>query len=113
MLVANFRSRNPNPQITQAGAAESARPSSAGMAIARTGVYVDDYLECETHVLPFHGLSNLLPPPIARPYQLLFSVWNGVDSSTLAGDLQRILSTMRELDDRAHGDDSLHFILFF
>ncbi|KAG2545899.1 PHD finger protein ING2-like [Panicum virgatum] len=40
------------------------------MAIARTGVYVDDYLEY---------------------------------SSTLAGDLQRILSTMRELDDRAHG----------
>nr|CAB3498216.1 unnamed protein product [Digitaria exilis] len=37
------------------------------MAIARTGVYVDDYLD------------------------------------TLAGDLQRILSTMRELDDRAHG----------
>ncbi|KAL5209294.1 hypothetical protein ABZP36_004917 [Zizania latifolia] len=40
------------------------------MAIARTGVYVDDYLEY---------------------------------SSTLAGDLQRILSTMRELDERAHG----------
>ncbi|XP_048531783.1 PHD finger protein ING2 isoform X2 [Triticum urartu] len=40
------------------------------MAIARTGVYVDDYLEY---------------------------------SSTLAGDLQRILSTMHELDERAHG----------
>ncbi|CAM0876235.1 unnamed protein product [Alopecurus aequalis] len=40
------------------------------MAIARTGVYVDDYLEY---------------------------------SSTLAGDLQRILSTMHELDERADG----------
>ncbi|KAJ3697177.1 hypothetical protein LUZ61_000882 [Rhynchospora tenuis] len=40
------------------------------MAIARTGVYIDDYLEY---------------------------------SSTLAGDLQRILSTMRELDERAQG----------
>ncbi|XP_074574597.1 PHD finger protein ING2 [Curcuma longa] len=40
------------------------------MAIARTGVYVDDYLEY---------------------------------SSTLAAELQRLLSTMRELDERAHG----------
>ncbi|ONM09217.1 PHD finger protein ING2 [Zea mays] len=49
------------------------------MAIARTGVYVDDYLEY---------------------------------SSTLAGDLQRILSTMRELDDRAHGDDFFPISVF-
>jgi hypothetical protein len=27
-----------------------------------------------------------------------------IDSSTLAGDLQRILSTMRELDERAQGE---------
>ncbi|OAY75623.1 PHD finger protein ING2-like isoform X1 [Ananas comosus] len=40
------------------------------MAIARTGVFVDDYLEY---------------------------------SSTLAGELQRLLSTMRELDERAQG----------
>ncbi|KAJ3673270.1 hypothetical protein LUZ60_006644 [Juncus effusus] len=40
------------------------------MAIARTGIFVDDYLEY---------------------------------SSTLAGDLRRILSTMRELDERAQG----------
>lgn len=40
------------------------------MAIARTGVFVDDYLEY---------------------------------SSTLAVELQRLLSTMRELDERAHG----------
>ncbi|KAF3323528.1 PHD finger protein ING2 [Carex littledalei] len=40
------------------------------MAIARTGVYIDDYLEY---------------------------------SSTLSGDLQRILFTMRELDERAQG----------
>ncbi|CAL9780130.1 unnamed protein product, partial [Musa acuminata subsp. burmannicoides] len=40
------------------------------MAIARTGVFVDDYLEY---------------------------------SSTLAAELQRLLSTMRELDERAHG----------
>ncbi|XP_039787164.1 PHD finger protein ING2-like [Panicum virgatum] len=31
-----------------------------------------------------------------------FCVWNRADSSTLAGDLQRILSTMRELDDRSY-----------
>ncbi|KAJ6817121.1 PHD finger protein ING2 [Iris pallida] len=40
------------------------------MAIARTGVFVDDYLEY---------------------------------SSTLAAELQRLLSTMRELDERSHG----------
>jgi len=42
-----------------------------------------------------------------------FCVWNRADSSTLAGDLQRILSTMRELDDRAHGDDFSPFLRFF
>ncbi|KAF8775655.1 hypothetical protein HU200_004434 [Digitaria exilis] len=71
------------------------------MAIARTGVYVDDYLECETHV-------HFTDYRICCRLRLLvltdcFSNWNRVDSSTLAGDLQRILSTMRELDDRAHG----------
>jgi inhibitor of growth protein 4 len=77
------------------------------MAIARTGVYVDDYLECKTHALPFHG-------PRLRLLALTgcFCVWNRVDSSTLAGDLQRILSTMRELDDRAHGDDFSPFLVF-
>ncbi|KAM3278067.1 hypothetical protein ACQJBY_045753 [Aegilops geniculata] len=72
------------------------------MAIARTGVYVDDYLECEIagsdlfpFSFPFGALLGLLP--------LLLASWPSADSSTLAGDLQRILSTMHELDERAHG----------
>jgi hypothetical protein len=38
------------------------------MAIARTGVYVDDYLECENFALPLRGvsISFLLPPPVAN-----------------------------------------------
>ncbi|KAF4368567.1 hypothetical protein F8388_018691 [Cannabis sativa] len=43
------------------------------MAIARTGVYVDDYLEY---------------------------------ASTLPAELQRLLNTVRELDDRSHYDDA-------
>lgn len=82
------------------------------MAIARTGVYVDDYLECKTYALPFHGLSDLLPRLRLLALTGCFCVWNRVDSSTLAGDLQRILSTMRELDDRAHGDDLSPFLVF-
>ncbi|KAL0909460.1 hypothetical protein M5K25_020332 [Dendrobium thyrsiflorum] len=49
------------------------------MAIARTGVFVDDYLECKDYFL------------LVR------------NSSTLAAELRRLLSTMRELDERAQG----------
>jgi len=80
------------------------------MAIARTGVYVDDYLECETR-------SRFTDCRICYRLRLRvltgwFCVWNRADSSTLAGDLQRILSTMRELDDRAHGDGFSPFLFF-
>jgi hypothetical protein len=36
---------------------------------------------------------------------VLLASFYSADSSTLAGDLQRILSTMHELDERADGDD--------
>jgi hypothetical protein len=95
---------------TQPGAAESIPPST-GMAIARTGVYVDDYLECEIagsdlfpFSFPFGALLDLLP---------LLASYRSADSSTLAGDLQRILSTMHELDERAHGDDFATHSFFF
>lgn len=94
---------------TQPVAAESILPS-VGMAIARTGVYVDDYLECEiagsdlfSFFFPFGVLLGLLP---------LLASYPSADSSTLAGDLQRILSTMHELDERAHGHDFATLFFF-
>jgi hypothetical protein len=40
---------------------------------------------------------------------ILLASFCSADSSTLAGDLQRILSTMHELDERADGDDFDYF----
>ena len=72
------------------------------MAIARTGVYVDDYLECEILLDSiFFSLRSRVPVDLL----ILLASFCSADSSTLAGDLQRILSTMHELDERADGDD--------
>lgn len=44
----------------------------------------------------------------------LESIFFVIDSSTLAGDLQRILFTMRELDERAQGEYFFfHFFFFY
>ncbi|XP_047092510.1 PHD finger protein ING2-like isoform X1 [Lolium rigidum] len=71
------------------------------MAIARTGVYVDDYLECEIAGFDFLFLSSRSMEPV--DLLILLASFCSADSSTLAGDLQRILSTMHELDERADG----------
>lgn len=88
---------------------------SIDMAIARTGVFVDDYLEC----------NFLLQFTINFSFKLLlffnFSSINwfcnfyefcNIDASTLPAELQRLLNTIRELDDRSQGITFLHFPVY-
>lgn len=73
----------------------------AKMAIARTGVYVDDYLECKR----FSIFS--IPRKHFFFYLKKFAnenkIWrkNGTDANTLPAELQRLLNTIRELDERS------------
>ena len=84
------------------------------MAIARTGVFVDDYLECE-----FLSIPITIPPDLSLCiyiyiyvyvcvcvyiYPLNFKFEFGTDASTLPAELQRLLNTIRELDERSQGD---------
>ncbi|KAJ8448082.1 hypothetical protein Cgig2_031806 [Carnegiea gigantea] len=77
------------------------------MAIARTGVYVDDYLECKLGFLLlrflqlslFRSTSSLIFPT----NRFSPSLWEFTDASTLPAELQRLLNTIRELDERSQG----------
>ena len=67
------------------------------MAIARTGVYVDDYLECKF----LHSPLILHQFSIFDKLRALFLFWISTDANTLPAELQRLLNTIRELDDRS------------
>lgn len=65
------------------------------MAIARTGVYVDDYLECKIQSLFFSDSFR---------FRASFFFFH-VDASTFPAELQRLLNTVRELDERSQCKD--------
>lgn len=84
------------------------------MAIARTGVFVDDYLECNVEFSPSNLRIEFGISFDSRHLDFFFSDFSDnffpqnfgfgyLDSSTLPAELQRLLSTMRELDDRSQG----------
>lgn len=83
------------------------------MAIARTGVFVDDYLECEmlltsyTHAYIHSYISKI----VMKEEVITVSLFVCKDSSTLPAELQRLLNTIRELDERSQG--SVMLFLFF